>query len=145
MILFWSILACMIMMSLMFVVWPLLINSALPKYADETVQTKLLQKSIQDLKLEYQSGLLDDAAYAVARNELAEVFLIDAKINGSLISENFSSTQLKWITVIALIVVIPLFSITCYLKLGAAKQLADWYASQKNQEKIQTLIAEIKS
>ncbi|CAN5227457.1 hypothetical protein BH10PSE19_BH10PSE19_20900 [soil metagenome] len=153
MILFWSIIGLMTLLSLIFVLLPLCLSPNSYKTRWNDTNLTLYQQKMRDLKNEYQNGLLTETHYQQAQQELEQGLLTDypdilltdqtnitQKLNPSLPlnKKNF------W-TAGFLVLALPALAVTLYLKWGFSNDLAQWYAEQQQATAVQKTMAEFKS
>lgn len=135
MILFWFLIAAMISISLLFILLPLCLRTKASTVEQDKVNLALYRQKLQDLKIEYQDGLLTEQDYQQTQQELAQGLMLDCpeilhnETNAK--SSSRHSTVIHYSLMVFLLLAIPALALSLYLKWGASQALAQQAAIQK--------------
>ncbi len=144
MIIFWIIIVTMIIVSLAFIIWPLLGRSKLTAPARVTVSIALYKERLQYVEQQKLFGDITIDEYNQLRFELEKSLLNDIPEVSSLKPDprrNMHSAAGTWL-IIPLLILVPLAALLLYINSGTFQQ---WASYKSAQEKTLAINAEINS
>jgi len=117
---FWLPAIAMALLALVFTVPPLLRNRQRTAIDRDQLNTAVVKEQLAELQADLDSGKLDQAAYAAARNDLERELLDELDKSDAAVEQNTRSG--RW-AVALFVPLIPLLAIVLYQQLGAGDLL----------------------
>lgn len=142
MILFWSIITSMIIISLVFILLPLLNNATHVLFDHTEFNLKIYQNHLSELAAQNASGLLENVHYQTTRNELQRRLLEDMP-NQSINATTQSYRSLY--TAFLLLLIVPTIALLLYAHWGDSNQIQQLVISQENKMQEENLRSQLGS
>ncbi len=142
MILFWIIIAFMILLALLFVLWPLLKKHEFINPSHSETNLAFYQSELTKLDEALDNGELSPANYKKLKDEAKKGLLED-------VSESKVSSTLKvnrsLYTALLLILLVPISSLYLYYRMGDSSQLSEYFFQKSHAKEIQAEIKQFKN
>lgn len=121
MTLFWTLCAVLLLVAMLFVVWPLWRKSSFNNdVLRDAANLGILRDQSTELEVDLQNGLLTQDAYEQGKRELQGRLLDEVKITDQPVKPPRNPAK---ILAMVMVVLLPLFTVLLYLQLGTPKAL----------------------
>ena len=117
---FWSLVAGMVAIALLFILPPLLRSARTGgSISQDELNTEVFRTQLDELQADLNSGKLDKDTYYLAKRDLEKEFLHDLRADDTKNGETVTRSG-RWAAILVL-VTIPLMAVLLYQQLGASK------------------------
>lgn len=143
--LFWIILILMLLFALFFILWPFFQSKVviLPSHKDANVQ--LYKKQLAQLEEDLETQAVTPAIYRQLKKEIETGLLQDVVLADEVTLRESTRPKQSSLLAIFLVLFIPIFSISIYLKLGDSNALKKYYIESAHAAEINAEIKQFKS
>ncbi len=143
MIVFWSVIAIMVLLAMAVIVLPVVHNPKQQYMSRKEINLTIYHERIHELQAELAQNVITKESYDKTQQQLAKALLDDIPEQKALGITGLDRKQ-TLLTIFISLVFVPVFSLGLYFYWGNSQQLAYWLAFKKNKSTLEKEIAKYK-